>query len=294
MKRTLACAGAGALITALTACTGTGTAPTASQPSAGHADPKIEAIVPASLKSKTITMATDASYAPFESYAADHTTIVGFDVDMVNAAFAKMGLKAQIVNAGFDTIIPGLAAGRYDLSASAFAVTAERAKVVDFVDYMQGGSALAVAKGNPQNLRMDPLALCGRPIGAEKGSTQAIDQLPAIQQKCQAAGKQAVDVQLYPSTDAMELALTSGRVVAVFSGGTGLAVQTKASQGKIELAPGPLYDPVPDGVAFPKDSPLVKPFAAAVKAMYADGSMKALAHKWGLPDADMLPAAELR
>jgi polar amino acid transport system substrate-binding protein len=289
MKRTLACVAAvGALAAVLTACTGVATSQPSSRPISGSADPQVAALVPASAKTKAITMATDASYAPFESYATDRTSIIGFDVDMVNAAFAKMGLKVQIVNAGFDTIIPGLEAGRYDFSASAFAVTPARTQVVDFVQYMQGGSALAVSQGNPHHLTMDPLALCGRAIGAEKGSTQAIDQLPAIQQKCTSAGKQAVGVQLYPSTDAMNLALASGRVEAVFSGGTGLAVQAKASDGKLELAPGPLYDPVPDGVAFPKGSALVKPFDAAVKALYADGTMKTLQERWGLPSADLL------
>lgn len=33
----------------------------------------------------------------------------------------------------------------------------------------------------------------------------------------------------------------------------------------------------------------MKPFDAAVKALYADGTMKKLQEKWGLPSADLLP-----
>ena len=52
-----------------------------------------------------------------------------------------MGLKANIVNATFDTIIPGLAAGKYDMGASSFTDTKAREKVVNFVDYFSAGTS---------------------------------------------------------------------------------------------------------------------------------------------------------
>ena len=53
-----------------------------------------------------------------------------------------MGLKANVVNATFATIIPGLAAGRYDMGASSFTDTKVREKSVDFVDYANVGESL--------------------------------------------------------------------------------------------------------------------------------------------------------
>ena len=52
-----------------------------------------------------------------------------------------MGLKANVVNATFDTIIPGLAAGKYDVGASSFTDTKEREKTVDFVTYFTAGTS---------------------------------------------------------------------------------------------------------------------------------------------------------
>ena len=65
------------------------------------------------------------------------------------------GLEVEHVPATFDTILPGLASGKYDLGMSTFSVTEERRKVVDFVPYLQGGTGLAVAPGNPQGLSVD-------------------------------------------------------------------------------------------------------------------------------------------
>lgn len=84
----------------------------------------------------------DASYAPFEYFDKDNTTIIGFDADLSKALAAKMGLTAVDVNAGFDTILAGLSSGKHDLGMSAFSVTPERAQTVD------SSSTSPVARGS--------------------------------------------------------------------------------------------------------------------------------------------------
>jgi polar amino acid transport system substrate-binding protein len=69
----------------------------------------IAATVPASVKSKgTLAVAMDATYAPDEFIAPDGSTIVGMDADLATAITQVLGLKAKLVNATFDTIIPGI------------------------------------------------------------------------------------------------------------------------------------------------------------------------------------------
>ena len=51
---------------------------------------------------KTLKVATDAAYAPFESL--ENGKIVGFDVDLVNAAAKEAGYKANVVNVGWDPL----------------------------------------------------------------------------------------------------------------------------------------------------------------------------------------------
>ena len=46
-----------------------------------------------------------------------------------------MGVRLKLVNAPFDSILPGLAAGKYDIGFSSFTDTKEREKAVDFVTY---------------------------------------------------------------------------------------------------------------------------------------------------------------
>ena len=73
-------------------------------------DNAIAATVPQAIKSKgSLTIALDATYAPDEFIASDGNTIIGMDADLAKAITQVLGLKATLVNATFDTIIPGSA-----------------------------------------------------------------------------------------------------------------------------------------------------------------------------------------
>lgn len=129
------------------------------------------------------------------------------------------------------------------------------------------------------------MALCGHKISAQKGTSQGIEQLPKISDDCTAAGKSAIDIQLYPSQDEANLALTSGRVDAVMADSVSLAYQ--ASQNKqFELAPGDDYDPTAIGIALPKGSALKPAVEAAMKVLIANGTLDKIAHNWSIPAQD--------
>src|SRR5262249_43441475 len=84
-------------------------------------DPSIASQVPASIKSSgQLSVAADATYAPDEFIASDGKTVIGMDADLAKAIAQLMGLQATVQNIPFDSIIPGLAAGKYDLGMSSF------------------------------------------------------------------------------------------------------------------------------------------------------------------------------
>src|SRR3984885_15716846 len=159
-------------------------------------------LVPAAIAAKkTMTVAADASYAPNEFFAPDGHTIIGMDADLSKALAAAMGLKANIVNETFDGIIPGLAAGKYDMGASSFTDTKAREKVVNFVTYFIAGTSFYVkSSGGPPITSLGDL--CGHTVAAEKGTTQQADAT-AQAAKCQANGKAPVTLQVYNDQNAV-------------------------------------------------------------------------------------------
>jgi polar amino acid transport system substrate-binding protein len=242
--------------------------------------PSVAAQVPASYKQKgTLIVAADATYAPMEFISSDGKTVVGVDVDLANAIAAAMGIKAKVVNATFDTIIPGIQAKKYDLGMSSFTDTKARQKVLDFVTYFTAGTSFYVkAQGGPA---INSLAdLCGRTVAVERGTTQQ-DDATAQDAKCKKAGKSGVTVSVYPDQNGANLALSSGRAQVGMADSPVAAYIVKQANGQFKLSGKP-YSTAPYGIAVPKNSGLAKPVLAAVKALMANGTYKSILAKWGI------------
>jgi polar amino acid transport system substrate-binding protein len=261
--------------------TNTTSTPTGTAAAAGK-NAKIAAEVPAAVKSKgTLKVAADATYAPNEFIAPDGKTVQGMDADLAKALATTMGLKADVVNATFDSIIPGLASGKYDLGMSSFTDTKEREKTVDFVTYFSAGTSFFVkAQGGPT---INGLAdLCGHKVAVEKGTTQA-DDATAQSKKCKAAGKAGVNVLVFPDQNGANLALSSGRADVGMADSPPADYQVKKSNGQFKLVGEP-YGTAPYGIAIPKGNGMAKPVLDALKAAMADGTYMTILKKWGIQD----------
>jgi polar amino acid transport system substrate-binding protein len=265
--------------TSSSAASSSTTSSTAAAPAG--ADASVAALVPASIKSKgTLTVAADASYAPDEFFASDGHTVIGMDADLAKAIAAKMGLKANVQNAVFETIIPGLASGKYDIGASSFTDTKEREKTVDFVTYANvGESFFTKASGGTD---ISSIAdICGKTVAVEKGTTEQ-DDATKQSAKCKSAGKPAVTVLTFQDQNGANLALQSGRAQLVFADSPPAAYAVKQSNGQFKLV-GSEYAAAPYGLATAKGNGLDKAVLAALKAVMADGTYQKIFQKWGLP-----------
>ena len=265
---------------------------TSSTPAASSGgNPTVTALVPAAVKSKgTLTVAADASYAPNEFIASDGHTVIGMDADLMKAIATAMGLKIKVVNATFDSIIPGLASGKYDVGASSFTDTKEREKTVDFVDYLTAGESFYTkASGGTQiNTIAD---LCGHTVAVERGTTEQADA-NTQSKKCKAAGKPAVTVLPFADQNGANLALVSGRAQLGFADSPPAEYQVKKSNGQFKLV-GQSYANAPYGLAVPKNGGLAKPIQAAILALMKDGQYKAILTHWGV-QAGAIPASQVK
>jgi polar amino acid transport system substrate-binding protein len=270
-------------ILALSGCGGSSTSSTkATTPASGSstANPQITAQVPATIKAKgTLNVATEAQYAPNEFIAPDGHTVIGMDADLMHALAATMGLKANLINSTFETIIPGLAAGRYDLGVSSFTDTKEREKTVDFVDYYQAGISF-YAKASTNSGVTTVGALCGKSVALEKGTTE-LEEATKQSSKCTKEGKKAVNVLSFPGQNPVNLAIASGRAELGMADSPVVAYQIKQSSGQFKLLC-KCYGFAPYGIAVPKASGMAAPILAALKMLMANGTYTQILTKWGI------------
>jgi polar amino acid transport system substrate-binding protein len=270
---------AGALCAlAATAIAGTTAAATASSPAV---DKKAAALVPASIvKSGTVSIASDATYAPNEFIAADGHTVIGMDADLAKALFADLGLKVKITNVTFDAIIPALAAGKYEVGASSFTDTLAREKTVNFVDYFEAGTSFfEKSQGGPAVTNLS--SLCGLTVSVETGTTEQADAT-AQGKKCKAEHKKSVTVLAFPSQNNANLALSSGRAQVGMADSPIAGYQVAQSKGAFKLV-GHTYGTAPYGIAVPKSTgKLDQAILLALKDLVANGQYASILKKWGV------------
>lgn len=117
---------------------------------------------------KTLIMATNAEFPPYEFYEGDE--IVGIDAEFAAAIAEKLGMELKIEDMAFDSIIPAVQSGKADFGAAGMTVTEDRMKEVDFSEtYYTGRQVIIVAEDNTEITGPDDLE--GKKIGVQQGTT---------------------------------------------------------------------------------------------------------------------------
>ncbi len=96
---------------------------------------------------ETLVMATNAEFPPYEFHEGD--AIVGIDAEVAQAIADKLGMELKIEDVAFDSIIPGVQAGKYDMGMAGMTVTDERLESVNFsTSYAKGVQVVIVKEGS--------------------------------------------------------------------------------------------------------------------------------------------------
>ena len=104
---------------------------------------------------ETLTMATNAYFAPYEYYEGDE--IVGIDVEIAKAIADKIGMELKVVDIEFDSIITGVQTGKYDMGMAGMTVTDERKQSVDFSDSYATGIQSVIVKEDSEIKSVDDI-----------------------------------------------------------------------------------------------------------------------------------------
>ncbi len=264
----------------LAACGGGGAA---GDPPAGvpplAVDDELRALLPEDVRDAgSLTIATEPSYPPASSFAADGRTIVGFEPDLATALGDVLGLRVEFRAESFDTVLDGLAAGRYDAVMSAMTDTPERRESTDFVNYFRAGSAVVIQRGNPHGIHALG-DLCGHTVAVEAGTVH-VELLGRSQVRC---GEQPIVVLESSSNDDALLELRTGRASAVLTDypPAVFATTDERTQAFFQLASDVQYEPGLYGIAVAHDrAGLRDALAAALAHLLRSGHYQHVLDTW--------------
>lgn len=125
-------------------------------------------------KSGVLKVATSADYAPFEFHTMvdEKDKIVGSDIDLVNEIAKELGVKAEVSDMSFNTVLASLKEGKSDIAISAISATDERKEQFDFTDNYYNPPQVVVINKKNKDAYTSTDALKDKNVGAQKGSIQ--------------------------------------------------------------------------------------------------------------------------
>ncbi len=116
---------------------------------------------------ETLTMATNAEFPPYEY--VEGGKIVGIDAEIAALIAEKLNMELEIVDIAFDSIIPGVQSGKYDMGMAGLTVNEDRLEKVNFsTSYATGIQAVIVKEGSDIKTIDD---LAGKKIGVQTTTT---------------------------------------------------------------------------------------------------------------------------
>jgi polar amino acid transport system substrate-binding protein len=301
VRKLLLLAAGATLVLAVTGCGSTSDAasPAASAPvyptqdvvSAIAADPQLKAELPAAVQSRgTLILGTTITPGlnglPHGGQLPDGTNI-GVDVDLRTAVANVLGVKWDVQNGTFPTIIPGVQNGKYDVGMDNFGVTGPREKVVDFATYLTDGQAFLAPSDGDLNTVSDITDLCGLTVATSPGSTfQQI--LETDKAKCTTAGKKPYTVQYFADTAPIWLGLANGKIDIYFGPTLSLKYDATHVPNTKFLSQ---FSSTPVGFVTAKGSPIAKALSDAVNKLIASGDYAKILGKWGVTDSGIPKSA---
>ena len=247
---------------------------------------------------KTVVIGMEGAYEPY-NLTDPSGKIVGFEPDLAMDVCARIKVECKIIAQDWDGMIPGLKAGKFDVIMDGMSITNERKKEIDFsIAYADVPGALATAKTSS----LAKLAGAGKLVNFDKDKAGGAAALKALRDALKGktlgvqvstthatfAGNHLKDVATikeYKTTDERDLDLKSGRVDAVLDDQTEIAAMLAKDDAKDFTEFGPHLTGGDFGIGVgmglrKADADLTAKFSAAIKAAFADGSIKKYSLKW--------------
>jgi polar amino acid transport system substrate-binding protein len=211
-----------------------------------------------------VRLGTEGAYPPY-NFLNDDGEVDGFEREVGDEVCARAELTCEWVTNEWDSIIPNLVSGNYDVIIAGMSITDERDEVIDFSQgYTQPDPSAYLATSADVDL-------AGGVIAAQTGTIQAafvastgatLLEFATPDETVAAVKAGEADAVLADKSFLQPIADSDGEVMLLeqeelIGGGVGLGVRES-------------------------DGELLVKLDAAISSMKADGSLNALIEKWGV------------
>ena len=207
----------------------------------------------------TVRLGTEGAYPPY-NFIDDNGEIAGFERELGDELCKRAELTCEWVTNDWDSIIPNLVSGNYDVIIAGMSITDERDEVIDFTQNYTPPSASAYMAASAD------VDLSSAVISAQSATIQAGH-----------VAESGATLVEFATPDETVAAVKNGEVDAVFADEDYVKPIAEQSGGELMLV-GDLV-PLGGGIGMglrESDGELREKFNAAIQTMKDDGTLNAL------------------
>lgn len=224
-------------------------------------------------KAGELVIATSPDFPPFEELQGDGS-VTGIEIDVMNLICEKLGVTLKIEQMDFDSVLPGIQAGKYDAGVSGITVTEGRLKNSLFTDpYCLAAQAIVVTVDSGIQSKAD---LDGKTVSVQSGTTaESFCMENGYKVNSYAANSDAESAVVTGKVDAWVIDdLTAAEMVAAYNADNGETL--------VILNEAMTTEPYAFAFAFGSED-LVETINDIIKEMLADGTIADIFAKYDAP-----------
>ena len=151
-------------------------------------------------KAGKLVIGTSPDFPPFEMLD-NSGNVIGIEIEIMELICQELGVQLEIKTMDFDSVLPGVQTGKFNVGVSGISVTPAREKNTLFTTpYCLAAQAIVVTSGSSITCKAD---LAGKTVSVQTGTT--------AEEFCMSNG---YDVKAFAANADAEAALTVGKVDA--------------------------------------------------------------------------------
>lgn len=224
----------------------------------------------ASLAQDVVRIGTEGAYEPYNYIDQATGELTGYEIELGNELCKRASLTCEFVQNAWDSIIPNLQSGNYDMIMAGMSITDEREEVIDFSqNYIPPASSAYLA------LTADANVGEGAVVAAQTGTIQA-----------GYVAESGATLLEFATPDETVAAVRNGEADAVFADKDYLAPIAADSNGEVVLLANEVQLGGGVGIGMREtDTELKEKMNAAIQSMKDDGTLNTMITKWFGPEA---------
>lgn len=230
---------------------------------------------------KTVSVGSDLTFPPYE-YLKDGVPS-GVSVEIMEKIAEVDGTyKPDWVDTRWANLIPGLKGEKFDILFSSMYITKERLEQIDMIPYYKTDISLLVRKDSDV-LPKGPEDLCGRVVGAMKGTAFANQVQEISKERCVASGKKAITIREFETSPQTTQALLARAVDIQYDDAAVMTAAVKNLSDKVQISSTEQFFPTVGGIGIRKgDTETYQLIEEGLNKLKASGDFEKILNAYGL------------